>query len=108
MCYFVAIAHLFFQSSRIVRSCGGHLLNVTFSFSSAIGMFGGHCFCDQNFLYLRHRRYIAGLRMLHKVNSNSNHCLFSEVPSASTVFDMPSCGLSSSIGVRSINVYKTS
>ena len=27
---------------------------------------------------------MAGLSMLNKVNSNSNHCLFSELPSAST------------------------
>ena len=39
---------------------------------------------DQSFLSLCHRRRVAGLRMLYKVNSNSNHCLFSELPSAST------------------------
>ena len=37
---------------------------------------------DQSFLY--HRRCVAGLSMLNKVNSNSNHCLFSELPSAPT------------------------
>ena len=41
-------------------------------------------FCpDQTFLSLCHRRHVATLGMLYKVNSNSNHCLFSELPSAS-------------------------
>ena len=39
---------------------------------------------DQSSLSLCHRRRVAGLSMLCKVNSNSNHCLFSEIPSAST------------------------
>ena len=39
---------------------------------------------DQNFLSLCHRRCVAGLCMLFKVNVNSNHCLFNELPSAST------------------------
>ena len=38
---------------------------------------------DQIFLSLCHRRHVAALCMLYKVNSNSNHCLFSELPSAS-------------------------
>ena len=38
---------------------------------------------DQSFL-LRHRSRVAGLNMLYKVNSNYNHCLFSELPSAFT------------------------
>ena len=39
---------------------------------------------DQSFLSLYHRRCVAGLSMLYKVNSNSNHCLFSELLSGST------------------------
>ena len=39
---------------------------------------------DQSFLSLCHRRRVAGLCMLYKVNSNSTHCLFTELPSAST------------------------
>ena len=39
---------------------------------------------DQSFLSLCHRRRVAGLCMLYKGNSNSNQCLFSELPSAST------------------------
>ena len=39
---------------------------------------------DQSSLSLCHRRRVAGFRMLYKVNSNSNHCLFSELTSAST------------------------
>ena len=38
---------------------------------------------DQIFLSLRHRRNVAALCMLYKVNSNSKHCLISELPSAS-------------------------
>ena len=41
-----------------------------------------HC-PDQTFLSLCHRRHVAALCMLYKVNSNLNHCLFSELPSAS-------------------------
>ena len=37
----------------------------------------------QTFLSLCHRRHLAALCMLHKVNSDSNHCLFSELPPAS-------------------------
>ena len=36
-------------------------------------------FHDQSVLTLYHRRHVAGLWMWHKVNSNSNHCLFSEL-----------------------------
>ena len=39
---------------------------------------------DQSFLSLCHRHNGAGLSMLSKVNSNFNHCLFSELPYAST------------------------
>ena len=38
---------------------------------------------DQTFLSLCRRRHFTVLCMLYKVNSNSNHCLFSELPSAS-------------------------
>ena len=38
---------------------------------------------DQTSLLSCHRRHIAELCMLDKVNSNSNHCLFSELPYAS-------------------------
>ena len=38
---------------------------------------------DQTFLSLCHRRHVVALCMFYKVNSNSNHCLFSELPSAS-------------------------
>ena len=41
-------------------------------------------FCpDQTFLSLCHRRHVAALCILYKVNSNSNHCMFSELPSSS-------------------------
>ena len=42
------------------------------------------CLCShQTFLSLCHRFYVAALCMLYKVNSNSNHCLFSELKPAS-------------------------
>ena len=37
----------------------------------------------QTFLSLCHQRHVAALCMLYKVNSKSNHFLFSELPSAS-------------------------
>ena len=43
---------------------------------------------DQTFLSLCHRHHVAALCMLYKINLNSNHCLFSELPSASE-FDIP-------------------
>ena len=39
---------------------------------------------DQSFLSLCHRRRVAGLCMLYKVNAISNHCLLSDLSSAST------------------------
>ena len=44
---------------------------------------------DQTFLSLCYRRHVAALCMLHKINSNSNHCLFSELPSASFRVRLP-------------------
>ena len=38
---------------------------------------------DQSFLSLCHRRHVAALCVLYKVNSNSIHCFVSELPSAS-------------------------
>ena len=39
---------------------------------------------DQRFLSLGHRRRVARLSMFYKVNANSDHCLFIELPTAST------------------------
>ena len=39
---------------------------------------------DHSFLSLHHRCRLAGLSILYKINANSNHCLFSELPSTST------------------------
>ena len=55
------------------------------SASRAPGVFGDQAlFVLISFLSC-HRRHVAGLCMLFKVNSNSNHCLFSELPSTSTL-----------------------
>ena len=72
--------HLFSQSLIIVLPCYGELLNVTFSFLSS------RCiqWPDQSFLSLCHRRRVAGLSMLYKVNVNSYPCLSSEISSATS------------------------
>ena len=44
---------------------------------------------DQGFLSLCHLRRVAGLSMPYKVNSNFNHCLFTELPSASARVRQP-------------------
>ena len=44
---------------------------------------------DQSFLLLCHQRRVAGLSMSCKVNSNSDHCMFSELPCASTRVRFP-------------------
>ena len=75
--------HLFFQFLSIYLGCGGLLLNFIFIFSSA------RCIRWPGFalitLYFRcvHQCHVVSLCMLYKDNSNSNHCLFSEFPSAS-------------------------
>ena len=69
--------------SSIVLQCVGHLVNVIFSFSSAVcirwqgfAMIRVSCHCVIDIL-------LFGLYVVH-VNSNSNHYLFSELSSAST------------------------
>ena len=51
--------------------------------SRAPGVFSGQALPDQAFFSLCHRRHVAALSIFYKVNPNSNHCLFSELPSAS-------------------------
>ena len=53
------------------------------SASRSPGVFGGQFCPDQTFLSLCHRRHVAALCVLYKVNSIPNHCLFSDLPSAS-------------------------
>ena len=59
---------------------------------------------DQSFLSLCHRRHVARLCMLYKVNSNSNHCFFSEIHPLLPELYIPSCDRSSSIVVWSVEV----
>ena len=79
----VATMHLFSQSLGVVLLCGSLLLNVIFSSMSArctrwpgfaLIVLSRRCVTDVMLLHC--------VRMLYKVNSNSNHCLFSELPSA--------------------------
>ena len=60
------------------------------------------CPAYQTFLLLCHWCHVAALCTLYKVNSN--HCLFSELPSASVRLTYSSCSCSSSIRVWSIKV----
>ena len=52
------------------------------SASGAPDVFGVQALPDQSFL-LCHRRHVTALCMSYKVNSNSNPCLFGELPSDS-------------------------
>ena len=62
----------------------GLLLNLIFSYSSVWCIRGPWGLCpDQTFLPLCHWRHVAALCMLYKVNTNSNHSLFSGLSSAS-------------------------
>ena len=80
----------------IVLPCGAQLLNVTFSFLSDRCIRWLGFVLIRVFLSLCHRRNVAILTMLYKVNSNwilklnlsshAGHCKFSEHPSASTTF----------------------
>ena len=61
---------------------------LSLSASWASGEFSGQ---EQGFLSLCHRRHVAGLCLLNKGNSNSYHCLFSELPGLFLPeFDRPS------------------
>ena len=71
LCHFVATVR-----------CGGLQLNVK-SASQAPGYSVARLCHDQSLLLLCHRRHVAALCMSYKVNSNSNHCVFSELLSAS-------------------------
>ena len=62
-----------------VRDC----CKMSSSASRAPGIFGGHSLHWSDFLVVVSSAHVATLSMLYKVNSNSNHCLFSEIPSAS-------------------------
>ena len=79
MCCFVSTMHLFSESLNIVlRSaveCHLQLLERQVYSEARL--------CpEQSFLSLCHLRHFAALCMLLNVNSNFNHCLFSELPSA--------------------------
>ena len=73
---FVATLHMYSQSLSIFFRCGGLLLNVIFSFSSA------RCIRD-GFLVVMLSTSCCWTVYVDNVNSNSIHCLFSELPSVS-------------------------
>ena len=83
LCCIVATIHLFSQSLSIVLRCGGlqlkcHLQLLKRQVYSVARLCPG-----QTSLSSCHRRHVAVLCMSYKVNFNSNHCLFSELPSPS-------------------------
>ena len=45
--------------------------------------------CIDQFLVIVSSTSFGGLSMLYTVDSNSNHCLFNELPSASNELDIP-------------------
>ena len=82
LCCFVSTMHLFSKSLCIVLRCGALLLNVIIRFSSAM------CIRWSGFALIRHSCRCVIDVMLHcvcctRLSSNSNHCLFTELPSAS-------------------------
>ena len=81
LCHFIAFMHFFSQSLNIVLQCGSQLLNVLRLLESQVCSVARLC-RDQSF-GLCHRHNDTGLSMLCKVNSNSHHCLFGTIPSAS-------------------------
>ena len=82
LCYFV-ILHLFSQSLSIVLGCGGgsaaerHLQLLERQVYSVAWLGPDHSF-------LCHRCCVARYSLLDKDNANSDHCLFSELSSATT------------------------
>ena len=63
---------------------------------------------DQSFLSMCHRRHVAGLCTLDKVNSNSNHCLFSELPPAVTRVRYTRATLAAHLLVFKVSICRTS
>ena len=101
-CYYAFVLPIL---EYIVLRCRGRLLNVTFSFFELKVYLVARLCPDQVFLSLCHRRHVVWLCRLNKINWNSgHHCLFFELPSASTRVLQSSSGRSSSIGVSGINV----
>ena len=79
-CYFASVLPILKYCSPVWGSAAEcHLQLLERQVHSVVN----HC-PDQCLLSLCHRRRVAGLSTLHKVNSNSYHCLFSELPSSST------------------------
>ena len=74
------ILHLFSQPLSTVFRCGGQLLNVTFSFLSAWYVYSWPAFVPIGVSC----RCVIDVVWLSLVCSNSNHCLFNELPCAST------------------------
>ena len=79
-CYFAFVLPILEHSSPVYGSAAAcHLQFLERQVYSVTRL----CYA-QSFLSLHLGRRVSELSMLYKVNSNSNHCLFSELPSAST------------------------
>ena len=79
-CYFAFVLPILEYGSPVWGSSAECLLQL---YECQVYLVARFC-SDWSFLSLCHRSHVAGLTMLYKVNSNSNHCLFIELPSAST------------------------
>ena len=66
------------KSLSIVLRCRGQLLNVIFLLLEHQVYSVARLYPGQSFLSLCHRRRVAGLSMLYKVNGTLNHCLCRE------------------------------
>ena len=95
--YFEVVKCVFVDNSGLLRCCYAFVLPIL-EYCSPVCVSAAKChiqflerqlysfarlYPDQTFLSFCHRRYVAELSMLYMVNSNSNHCLFCELPSAS-------------------------
>ena len=81
---FVVTMHLFSQSLSIILRCGVYCW-MSSSATRVTVYSEDQAFPVQPFLSLCHRRHVAALCMLYKVNSISNHCVSSDLPSPSVI-----------------------
>ena len=83
LCCFVATMHLFSQYLSIVLRWWGSAAKCHLQLLERLVYSLARLCPDQTFLSLCYLRHVTALCMLYKVNSNSNHYLFSDLPSAS-------------------------
>ena len=97
ICIFRLVKHVFVDTSVLLRCYYAFVLSIL-EYCCPVWGSAAKCYLqllerqvysvarlchDQTFLSLCHRRHVAALCKSYKVNSNSNHCVFSELPSTS-------------------------